>query len=351
MALSKDAKDDLKAQLAKTRKSALNFGLSLASKPEDTVLIVHRSKKAEALKREAKKAAGSPKVACGLIESKGKLYTLTCADAPPSGTAKKLRAFFQKVMGISAKIQLVGPGGYVEEDGEDEEAAPQQEASVKKEEAPVEAEEAPVKPSPLLAKVEALLKKLEPRIKAASAQNEKAAPLIEKLDGLIRAAGASGDAADVKKRMAQLTELLTRATGSVGDAVSLVKLGKARLEWPQVRDQAMVDLGRLKDQIQLEYKDMPEASGEVTTALGMLDKSLAAFQIKLHERLDEVLNAEGDARKGKVTEARKIINAFNKHMDSDPVLGALDGNEILPDINITTPLRQKLGEISAALGA
>jgi len=83
MALSKDEKDEFKSQLVKTRKAALNFGLSLASKPEDTVLIIHKVKKAEILQREAKKAAGSPKVACGLIESKGKLITLTCVEAPP----------------------------------------------------------------------------------------------------------------------------------------------------------------------------------------------------------------------------------------------------------------------------
>jgi len=139
-------------------------------------------------------------------------------------------------------------------------------------------------------------------------------------------------------------------TGEAPGGLSIVKLGKARLEWPQVRDQAMVDLGRLKDQIREDYEDDPDAAGEVTSALGMLDKSLAAFQIKLHERLDEVLSAEGDARTAKVGEARKIINAFNKHIDSDPVLGALDSNEILPDLQITAPLRQKLSEISAALG-
>jgi len=341
MPLSKDEKEDIKSLLVKTRKSALNFGLSLASKPEDTVLLIHKMKKPEILQREAKKAAGSPKIACGLIESKGKLITLTCVEVPPAGTAKKLRAFLQKEVGVASKIQLIGPGGFAEQDGEDDGDEQGEEVTQAGDEA---------KANPLVAKVEELLTKLKPRIRAAAEQNAKAGPVIAKLLAAMREAGAAGEAGDVKKRMGQLTEVLARTAGTTGGAVSLVKLGKARLEWPQVRDQAMVDLGRLKDQIREDYEDDPDAAGEVTSALGMLDKSLAAFQIKLHERLDEVLNAEADARTAKVGEARKIINAFNKHIDSDPVLGALDSNEILPDLQITAPLRQKLSEISAALG-
>lgn len=351
MPLSATEKDELKAGLSMSRKRPVNFGLSIAPKPEDTVILTHRSKKPDMLQRNAKKAAGSPKTACGTLESKGMKLTMTCSDKPPPGAAKKLRQFFKAAVGMSVKITLIGPGGYIEEDGEDQTEQPTETAN---EPDPQKAEPVDDGASKLVQTVEAALKKLQPQIDQAIAVNDKVQEMVSRLQDSVRKAGAAGNVADVKKRLAQLDELLSKVAASVaqkaGSGLSLAKLGKARIEWPKTRDQAMADLERLKKHIKNEYSDMPEAKGEVTNALSMLDKSLAKFQANLHEQLDQVLNASDDTREETVKTARKMIDDFNAHVKSDPVLAELDGNDILPDIKITGPLQAKLNEISTALG-
>ncbi|MEX0348147.1 MAG: hypothetical protein AB3N15_01895 [Paracoccaceae bacterium] len=300
------------------------------------------------LQRAAKKSAKSPKTASGTVEAKGKLVMLKCHDKPPPGVAKKLREFFKKVVGLSVKIQLISPDGSIEEDGEDDAVTKDEGAD-----APQAAEDTGGNEK-LVAALNAAINKLMPRIKAASQTNPKAKPHVEKLLAETKKAGAAGDQAMAKKRLAQLQDVLVKVEGaakaSAKNGLSLVKLGKARIEWTQTRDLALADLERLKAHIKNEYADMPEVTSEVTNALGMLDKSLSVFQANLHDQLDEVLNASEDAVDNCVKAARKTIGVFNKQVASDPVLGALDGNDILPDIQITEPIRNKLNEIATALG-
>lgn len=391
MPMSAADKNDLKAQLAASRKKALNFGVCIATKPEECALVIDRIKAPEILMKKAKKLGGSAKVACGTVESKGKLVMLTCLEDPPPGAAKRLKAFLKLATGDMMKVQLMDTSGSVLEGDEDEdkaEAAPQDQAQDEPQ------HDHQDESAELSGKLDAVLKKLTPRIATALGQNAKAKGPIEKLMAAIKTAGAANDSETAKKRLGQLTELLGRIAAAAQKAataeqdqaedtpqaraqdeaadedatkqrhaadgeeqekeeagpVSLVKLGKVRLEWPETRTKAFADLDRLKKHIESEYSDMPEAAGAVSAALSQLDKSLATFNENLHEQLDEVLNADESDRKTQVDAAHDMIKRFNKHVDSDPILAELDGNDILPDVSIAAPIRAKLSEIATALG-
>jgi hypothetical protein len=346
MGMSNEEKTDLKKNLAAARQKALNFGLCIAAKPEETAMLIHRTKAPEVLQKFAKKIGKSPKLACGTVECKGKLVMLTCLEEPPKGTAKKLKLFFKSATGDSMKVQLLDASGGVLEGDDDEETTAAQPA-------PVEPQEDTGADDELSAKLNAVLQKLAPKIKAALTQTPRAKEAILKLVAAIKAAGAAGDGATAKKRLSQLSEVLTRlaaAASAAPQGLSLVKLGKARIEWPDTHTKAFDDLKRLKTRIEADYADMPEAASEVAGAISLLDKSFSTFNDKLHDQLDAVLNADETDRQSQIDAARAMINAFTKHVDSDPIISALDDNDILPDISIAAPIRAKLQEISTALG-
>ena len=377
MALTADDIAEVKKQLLMTRKKPMNFGLSVTTDPKNMVLKLHLIKDPGVLRRLAKKESGVPKGTEGVATSEGKLLILDCVERPPSGTAKNLRKFIKKVIGLSLKIQLRDPSGVieedVEEDAEDLTAAALDETSAEEETLEAEgAEDAAADQDPnegtaapdLSATAQALLKKLMPQIKAALEANPRAKAPVESLMAALIAAAKAGDAAALKTRAGQLTQVLAKLAqdGSGGGAttapqetadapgLSLVRLGRARIEWPKVRDQAFRDLDRLKQSIIADYADMPDAAAKVQTALKRLDQSLADFHENLHDRLDAVLNADTGARAAPIAAAREMIRGFDQLLASDPVLAELDGNEFLPDIRIQAPLRAQLTEISKALG-
>ena len=352
MPMSADENADLKAKLAAARQKPLNFGLSLSNKPEESAMLIHRTLKPEKLQKDAKKMAGSPKVACGTVECKGKLVMLTCFGDPPSTAAKRLKVFLKAATGESMKIQIMDVDGNVvesEDDGEQKEGlAPQSTPGT-------EQSQEPGSDGDLAARLDTALQKLAPKIKEALTQNPRAKDAVQKLILAIKSAGTEGDAAAAKKRLGQLNDVLNKVIGSgSGDGVakiSLVKLGKARLEWPDTHSRAFGDLNRLKKQIEADYADMPEAAEVVAKAIKRLDDSFSTFNAKLHDQLDEVLNADEEGRKAQVATARQMIDRFSKHLAGDPIISALDGNDILPDVAIAAPIQAKLQEISVALGS
>ena len=342
--------EELKGMLPVARKGPVNFGLIIPGKKGNEALLLHRRMAPDLLQRRAKQLGGAGVMVSGTLTLSGKEITLDVTDKPKGPVCKRLKLFLKEVTGDTYKVLLRTASGDTESDGEDEETA---------EEIPQAAPEGASDgggDAALARTAEALLQKLAPQIKAGITANPKAQDPLQKLMRAIREAGAAGDGDTLKLRAKQITDLLGKLAGAAKQAgsddggVSLVKLGKARLEWPGVRDKAFADLGLLKKAITADYADMPEAAQQVSGALATLDKSLSVFQLDLHDKLDEVLNAEGAARAGKVVEVRRIIDAFGKRLDSDPILGALDENDILP-VQIAAPLRGKLGEISEALGA
>ncbi len=118
--------DELKSQIAIARKRDLNFALCLGKKPEGTVLLTHKIKNAEILRKQAKKAGETAKIAFGIMRVKSKDVMFTCEDKPPSGIARKSKEFF-KTIGLQMKVKILDPSGQIlEDDGDADEDGQQQ---------------------------------------------------------------------------------------------------------------------------------------------------------------------------------------------------------------------------------
>lgn len=140
-------------------------------------------------------------------------------------------------------------------------------------------------------------------------------------------------------------------TTEENSGLSIMKLGKARIEWGDTRRAAMKSMEELKTAFQAAYADETNMLGEVKAALKKLDTTISQLREDLERELDNVLNETDPARRVDLVRiARRTMNEFSSFVDSDKVMKALDGNEILPKTQITGPIRAKLAEIASALG-
>ncbi len=136
-----------------------------------------------------------------------------------------------------------------------------------------------------------------------------------------------------------------------GDAVlSMRALSKTRLEWQPVRSSANAEISRLKRAIFDDYQNTPDAQSQVSAAISMLDDTIAKLDDRLTQTLDAVLNASGNSRKHLASKARKTIAEYVKFVEGDAIMQSLDGNDILPEVQITKPIARKLKDMSDALG-
>lgn len=135
-------------------------------------------------------------------------------------------------------------------------------------------------------------------------------------------------------------------------AVSLVRLGKARIEWIAVRHAAASDIALLKDAIRQKYAAFPGVSNRVESALGKLDTVIETLNENLQDQLDELLNADGtEARKRIAAKVRVTASKFDSYAASDSVAASIDGTAYLPSTRVIGPVRAKLADILSALGA
>ena len=135
------------------------------------------------------------------------------------------------------------------------------------------------------------------------------------------------------------------------DGLSIMKLGKARIEWNGIHSKAVQDIQLLRTALNAEFADDVEQQPQVTAALTKLDSLIAELNADLGAKLDDVLNAKADAQRNEaIKSAKATMQRFVTLVETDEVMAALDGNEITPDAQITAPLQAKLRDIAAALG-
>ena len=132
-------------------------------------------------------------------------------------------------------------------------------------------------------------------------------------------------------------------------SISLVKLGKARIEWDGVRSQALKEIQRLKDLLQEAYGDDQSEQQAHSTAMQRLDSTIASMNEELGDRLDDVLNAEALQRPKVAATAKLVLERFISFVESDQLMSLIDGNEYAPDMLVAKPLRANLKEIVTAL--
>jgi hypothetical protein len=131
--------------------------------------------------------------------------------------------------------------------------------------------------------------------------------------------------------------------------LSLVRLGKARLEWRDTLIAARRDMDKLKAALAQRFAGVDDPKARVPAALDRLARSIAELDDTLLNELDAVLTAGPDDRPPLITRARATMAAYARHILADPVMAALDGNEVLPATLIVGPLKAKLAEIHRSL--
>jgi hypothetical protein len=197
----------------------------------------------------------------------------------------------------------------------------------------------------------AAMNKLSPQIQAAAAANPDRKKELVTPVAAFQQLVKSGELDQAKEVLGQLAALLKSIGPPTGTGkVSLVKLGKARLEWVGVRDAALADIRKLQAAIAAEFKSDAEQIDALKAALTRLNEGIRELEAKLAEQLDQVLNADEAARPSLIAAARKTMARLTNYVESDPIMAELDDNEVIPGMKVVAPVRAKLNEISAALG-
>ena len=131
--------------------------------------------------------------------------------------------------------------------------------------------------------------------------------------------------------------------------LSLVKLGKARLEWINIRQKAVQEIDRLMSILQKRYQGDPKQKGALTSSEKRLKSTFAAINEELGSKLDDVLNAAPEKRAPLIAAAKGTLGKFIHFIATDEIMSVIDGNEYAPDMAIAGPMRaSKLAEIKAA---
>jgi hypothetical protein len=137
-------------------------------------------------------------------------------------------------------------------------------------------------------------------------------------------------------------------TGATG--LSLVKLGKARVEFIEVQRRATTAIGLLRQTLQTHYADDTEQAPQLAKADGVLAALADGLDGALIDELDAVLTADVAKRPPLADAARVSLQRLTKYVTGNPIMSELDGNEVLPQMQVTGPLVARLQAIADALG-
>ncbi len=157
----------------------------------------------------------------------------------------------------------------------------------------------------------------------------------------------SGARNDWVRRVLQVDVGVARGAGG---KFSLVALAKSRFAWKTDRINAIAEIGRLQAALNARFKTVSSQKTALAAASLRLDRLIASFGPELDDALDRVLNADASNRPGMIKQARALMERFQHTVDNDDIMVELDGNEVLPDMAVTEPMRRALANISAALG-
>jgi hypothetical protein len=196
---------------------------------------------------------------------------------------------------------------------------------------------------------------LMPKIREAIAAGGDAA---EKIKAAVEAAGKLAKTekdADVAKANLLLSEVEKKLGQGVGAAqtggFSVQQLGKARLDWIATRDKAISEITRLSRAIVDAYRGETDQQAQVKAAITKLAGLATRLKSGLDNELDAALSAKDAAsREQLANKAKNSLKSIKKLMDEDELMQSLDGNEILGDMRVVAPMKERLSAIEAALG-
>jgi hypothetical protein len=239
---------------------------------------------------------------------------------------------------------------------------------VEADEAEAEAEEAPTKAGGSVQDFTKRLGDMKPAIQAAIAAGGPNADKIKQAVGKageMAGKGLAGEALALLDQIARLVGVPPKAPPQPGQAAgtvppkappesggfSVAKLSKARLDWVTVRGEALRGIEQLAKRVEDEYRNEADQQGQVIEATKKLRGLAAQLKGDLETQLDKVLNAaDAAARSAELRAAKTNLTEVLRVVATDPLMKELDGNELMPGLQIVKPMQDKLREIAAALG-
>lgn len=359
-----DVDTRLATALKQAKTAAMRFAFVAKGSGEGRLMLVKKPPVPPKEIAEAKKELGGGQVFQGRCRWENDQYVFELAKEPPGTLANTIRTIIHKEIGQLFKVTCKAAADLAaEEAGALAEAgthgpvvgvAPSPPQEAVGESAPAAQNDA----ARFMARLKALLPEIQQAERGASPDSQqiklqmseanvfarkqdfaRANAVLDRVEGLLKSSPAGAAPAAAPQ------------AAPVPGALSLVKLGKARLEWIAVRSQAARDIARLKAAIELEFKDDPEQQAELAAASKRLDELVTELNEDLGNQLDAVLNARDDGQRHALAQtAQATMARFVHFVDTDEIMAELDGNEVLPDVQITAPLRAKLQAIADGLG-
>lgn len=185
------------------------------------------------------------------------------------------------------------------------------------------------------------LKASEAGVFARKKDFAQANALLDEAEQLIAAAGGGTAPPTAPKEPA--------SDGASAKAVSQVAFTQSRLAWDQTRKFVQGELRKLESAILAEsteeedYDAIQNGSKQLYEVLDVLDE-------RLIDKLDEALNADGDARRALHGEAREIIDDYLDYVNTDPLMQDIDDSGFVA-LQIRSTLTSRLQKMAAELGA
>lgn len=206
---------------------------------------------------------------------------------------------------------------------------------------------------------------LQPRIKSALAGGGSAVDQIKSAVAKAGELAGKGGVDAANKLLDQVEKQLGAARAAVGSAAAapaaaaaaaapdpaLAKLGQARSEWMAARAQAVRGIEQLAQRIEQEYRDEVGQRSQVQAATARLRALAGQLRADLETQLDAALKEKDPNRRAAMLRTAKVaLAAVVKTVAQDPLMKELDGNELMPELQIVKPMQERLREIAAALG-
>ena len=184
-----------------------------------------------------------------------------------------------------------------------------------------------------------------------------AAAEVKALMASVKEHGAAKDFAAAADDLEDLEALLDNTPPAAdgddagGSGLSVKQLATARLEWMRSRDTAISEITRLCKAVGESFRSETQQLPKVREAILRLDGLKKHLTTDLDDALDKALSENDAARRVQLAKAAKAsLASVTAFIEGDELMQHLDGNEIIGDMKVVQPMRERLKAIEAALG-
>jgi hypothetical protein len=148
---------------------------------------------------------------------------------------------------------------------------------------------------------------------------------------------------------AALHEATARPPAPARPAVNVANMEKAGKAWAATRQKVEADIGKLRDKFADVFKDHEQSAALTAGFDARVEAVLHALDHELSNRLADVTRSADPAEHQKaVADARQIIKRYEAFLATDPTIGEIDSNPLVP-LAIQKTLTATLEVLSKAI--